>query len=151
MDLKFTPKQQAFRAEVRSWMEQHVPKQRLKSYDTKEGFEEHRAWERVLNSGRFGMVTWPEALGGRGADLIEWLIFEEEYYRAGAPRPGEPEWYLPPRPDLDGIWHSGTEGAFPAAHGGGRRYLGPGLVRAGGPVRIWPRSAPRRSATAITM
>lgn len=85
MDLKFTPKQQAFRAEVRSWMEQHVPKQRLKSYDTQEGFEEHRAWERVLNSGRFGMVTWPEALGGRGADLIEWLIFEEEYYRAGAP------------------------------------------------------------------
>lgn len=85
MDLQYTPRQKAFRAEVRAWMETHVPKQRLKSYDTAEGFEEHREWERVLNSGRFGMVTWPEALGGRGADLIEWLIFEEEYYRAGAP------------------------------------------------------------------
>jgi hypothetical protein len=31
------------------------------------------------------MVTWPEELGGRGCDLIEWLIFEEEYWRAGAP------------------------------------------------------------------
>lgn len=31
------------------------------------------------------MVTWPEVYGGRGCDLIEWLIFEEEYYRSGAP------------------------------------------------------------------
>ena len=31
------------------------------------------------------MVTWPEEYGGRGLDLIEWLIFEEEYYRADAP------------------------------------------------------------------
>ena len=31
------------------------------------------------------MVAWPEAFGGRGCDLIQWLIFEEEYYRAGAP------------------------------------------------------------------
>jgi alkylation response protein AidB-like acyl-CoA dehydrogenase len=32
------------------------------------------------------MVPWPEEYGGRGADLLEWLIFEEEYYRAGAPK-----------------------------------------------------------------
>jgi alkylation response protein AidB-like acyl-CoA dehydrogenase len=31
------------------------------------------------------MVTWPEAYGGRGLDLIQWLIFEEEYFRANAP------------------------------------------------------------------
>jgi hypothetical protein len=31
------------------------------------------------------MVTWPEAYGGRGLDLIQWLIFEEEYWNAGAP------------------------------------------------------------------
>src|SRR5690606_37436166 len=34
---------------------------------------------------RYSMVMWPEHLGGRGCDLIEWLIFEEEYYGAGAP------------------------------------------------------------------
>ncbi|HEX7857728.1 MAG TPA: acyl-CoA dehydrogenase family protein, partial [Sphingobium sp.] len=50
-----------------------------------EGFEAHRDWERKLNEGRWGMVTWPEELGGRGLDLIRWLIFEEEYYRANAP------------------------------------------------------------------
>ena len=32
------------------------------------------------------MVSWPEAYGGRDASLWEWLIFEEEYYRAGAPQ-----------------------------------------------------------------
>jgi alkylation response protein AidB-like acyl-CoA dehydrogenase len=31
------------------------------------------------------MVTWPEGYGGRNLDLIRWLTFEEEYYRAGAP------------------------------------------------------------------
>jgi acyl-CoA dehydrogenase len=32
------------------------------------------------------MVPWPVEYGGRGANLLEWLVFEEEYYRAGAPR-----------------------------------------------------------------
>lgn len=86
MDLKYTAEQQAFRAEVRAWMAANVPATPLKSFDADaEGFEAHRAWERVLNAGRWGMVTWPEAYGGRGLDLIRWLIFEEEYYRAGAP------------------------------------------------------------------
>ena len=49
------------------------------------GFEAHREWERTLKSGDWGMVTWPREFGGRGLDLIEWLIFEEEYYRAGVP------------------------------------------------------------------
>ncbi len=31
-------------------------------------------------------MSWPEAYGGREASLWEWLIFEEEYYRAGAPQ-----------------------------------------------------------------
>ncbi len=34
---------------------------------------------------RWSVVSWPEEYGGRGAGLFEWLIFEEEYYRAGAP------------------------------------------------------------------
>ena len=85
MDLAYTDQQKAFRAEVRAWLEANVPKTPLQSFDTEEGFKQHREWEAKLNSGRWGMVTWPEALGGRGCDLIEWLIFEEEYWRAGAP------------------------------------------------------------------
>jgi alkylation response protein AidB-like acyl-CoA dehydrogenase len=34
---------------------------------------------------RWSVVSWPEEFGGRSAGLIEWLVFEEEYYRAGAP------------------------------------------------------------------
>lgn len=83
--LRYSPKQQALRAEIRQWLEQHVPQSALPSYDTAEGFEAHREWERTLHSGRWSMVTWPEQYGGRGLDLIEWLIFEEEYYRADAP------------------------------------------------------------------
>jgi len=85
MNLGYSDSQQAFREEVRDWLQAHVPAQALPSFDTAEGFEAHRAWERTLAEGNWGMVTWPEAYGGRGCDLIEWLIFEEEYYRAGAP------------------------------------------------------------------
>ena len=86
MNLTYSPEQQAFRAEVRAWMEANVPAAPLPSFDlTREGFEAYRDWERKLNAGRWGMVTWPEELGGRGLDLIHWLIFEEEYFRAGAP------------------------------------------------------------------
>ncbi|MBS7662092.1 acyl-CoA dehydrogenase family protein [Pseudomonas lalucatii] len=85
MDLHYTERQQAFRAEVRAWLAANVPSAPLPSFDTEAGFAAHRVWEATLNQGRWGMVTWPSELGGRGCDLIEWLIFEEEYYRAGAP------------------------------------------------------------------
>lgn len=85
MDIRFTPAQQQFRAEVRAWMEAHVPKEPLVTLECREGYDQHVAWERTLASGNWGMVTWPEKFGGRGLDLIEWLIFEEEYFRAGAP------------------------------------------------------------------
>ena len=85
MDLTYTPEQEAFRAEVRDWLASNVPSQPLASFDTEAGFAAHRDWERTLAAGNWGMVTWPEAFGGRACDLIQWLIFEEEYYRAGAP------------------------------------------------------------------
>ncbi len=85
MNLTYTEKQQAFRAEVRDWLAANVPREPLASFDTEAGFAQHRDWERTLHSGRWNAVTWPEAMGGRGCDLIEWLIFEEEYWRAGAP------------------------------------------------------------------
>ncbi|PSL08832.1 alkylation response protein AidB-like acyl-CoA dehydrogenase, partial [Marinobacterium halophilum] len=85
MDLNYTPRQQAFREEVRSWLKANLPTEKLASYDSREGFEQHREWERKLFEARLSMVMWPEELGGRGCDLTEWLIFEEEYYGADAP------------------------------------------------------------------
>lgn len=85
MELIYTPQQQDFRMEIRDWLREHVPATKLASFDTAEGFAAHREWEKTLAKGNWGMVTWPKEFGGRGCDLIEWLIFEEEYYRAGAP------------------------------------------------------------------
>jgi alkylation response protein AidB-like acyl-CoA dehydrogenase len=85
MDLTFTPEEESFRSEARSWLAANVPREPLPSLDTAEGFEKHREWEHELNAAGWAMVPWPVEFGGRGANLIEWLIFEEEYYRAGAP------------------------------------------------------------------
>ena len=85
IDLTYSVAEAALRAEARAWLHANVPKAPLPSFDTVEGFEAHRAWERRLNEGCWGMVTWPKEYGGRGLNLIEWLVFEEEYYRANAP------------------------------------------------------------------
>jgi alkylation response protein AidB-like acyl-CoA dehydrogenase len=75
----------AFRAEVRDWLAGHVPAAPLPSLDTSSGFEAHRSWERSLAAARLAVLTWPFEYGGRDATLAEWLVFEEEYYAAGAP------------------------------------------------------------------
>jgi alkylation response protein AidB-like acyl-CoA dehydrogenase len=85
MDLSFTPAEEAFRLEARSFLEANVPKEALPSGDTREGFFRHLEWERKLFDARWAVVAWPEKYGGRGATLMQWLIFEEEYWRAGAP------------------------------------------------------------------
>jgi alkylation response protein AidB-like acyl-CoA dehydrogenase len=85
MDLDFTAAENAFRKECRDWLEANVPKDPLPSGDTKEGFARHLEWERALFDAGWAAVSWPRQYGGREASLFEWLIFEEEYYRAGAP------------------------------------------------------------------
>lgn len=86
MELLDSPSEAAFRTEVRAWLADHVPTDPLPSGDTKQGFAAHLDWERTLFDARYAVVSWPEVYGGRDATLWEWLIFEEEYYRAGAPQ-----------------------------------------------------------------
>jgi alkylation response protein AidB-like acyl-CoA dehydrogenase len=86
VDLTFTEQEDAFRAEARAWLEANVPRPALPSGDTREGFARHLEWERQLFDDRWAVVSWPAGYGGREASLMEWLIFEEEYYRAGAPQ-----------------------------------------------------------------
>ncbi|MEE1815960.1 acyl-CoA dehydrogenase family protein [Streptomyces sp. SP18ES09] len=85
MDLDFSAADDAFRAEARTWLAAHVPDSPLPSLETEEGFAAHRLWERTLSDARWSVVSWPEEYGGRGASLLRWLVFEEEYYAAGAP------------------------------------------------------------------
>ena len=85
MDLRWSESEEAFRAEARGWLEANVPRG-LPSGDTGAGFAAHLGWERELHAARWGVVSWPREYGGREATLWEWLIFEEEYYRAGAPQ-----------------------------------------------------------------
>jgi alkylation response protein AidB-like acyl-CoA dehydrogenase len=85
MDLRFTAEQEAFRDDVRTWLGSNVPRPSLPSMDTADGFELHRKWEHTLSDGGWGVVSWPKEYGGRGLSILEWLIFEEEYYRADAP------------------------------------------------------------------
>jgi alkylation response protein AidB-like acyl-CoA dehydrogenase len=85
VDLRFTESEEAFRAEAREWLSANVPHD-LPSGDTREGFALHLDWERKLFDDRWAVVSWPREYGGREASLIEWLIFEEEYYRAGGPQ-----------------------------------------------------------------
>jgi len=86
MDLTWSEDEDRFRAECRAWLETNVPASPLLSGDTRDGFAAHLKWERTLFDARYAVVSWPEAYGGRDASLWEWLIFEEEYYRAGAPQ-----------------------------------------------------------------
>ncbi|MGW7414259.1 acyl-CoA dehydrogenase family protein [Streptomyces sp. NPDC054863] len=85
MDLDFSAEQDAFRTEAREWLAAHVPAAPLPSLETGEGFAAHREWEARLAADRWSVVSWPEEYGGRGADIFRWLIFEEEYFAAGAP------------------------------------------------------------------
>jgi alkylation response protein AidB-like acyl-CoA dehydrogenase len=85
MDLDLTPDETAFRDEARAWLAAHVPDAPLPSMDTPAGFRAHQEWEATLAEARWSVVSWPEEYHGRDASLVEWVIFEEEYYRAGAP------------------------------------------------------------------
>ena len=85
MNLDFDEVDIAFRDEAREWLRAHVPSTPLPSMDTASGFAAHKEWEAVLAAHRWSVVSWPEAFHGRNASLLQWVIFEEEYYRSGAP------------------------------------------------------------------
>jgi alkylation response protein AidB-like acyl-CoA dehydrogenase len=85
VDLTLSPADEAFRAEARAWLRAHVPSEPLPSLETEDGFAAHRAWEAELAADGWSVVNWPREYGGRDASLVQWLLFEEEYYAAGAP------------------------------------------------------------------
>jgi alkylation response protein AidB-like acyl-CoA dehydrogenase len=85
MDLHFDEDTDTFRAEVRQFLADHTDDFPSESYDTAEGFEQHRRWDKILFDAGLSVITWPVEYGGRDASLLQWVVYEEEYFRAGAP------------------------------------------------------------------
>ncbi|MDF1478483.1 acyl-CoA dehydrogenase family protein [Leifsonia sp. H3M29-4] len=91
MDLTFSEADEAFRAEVRDWLESNLVGEfaelrgRGGSGREHEAFDERLAWNRHLAANGWSCVGWPTEYGGRGLDLLQQVIFHEEYARADAP------------------------------------------------------------------
>ncbi|WP_059016631.1 acyl-CoA dehydrogenase family protein [Mycobacterium sp. M26] len=85
MDLNYDDATREFREEVRDFLAANKASFPTKSYDTAEGFEQHRVWDRVLFDAGLSVIAWPKKYGGRDASLLQWVVYEEEYFRAGAP------------------------------------------------------------------
>jgi alkylation response protein AidB-like acyl-CoA dehydrogenase len=92
MDFHFTPQEEAFRQELRSWLEANLPvdydpEKFAWELDPEARFRFHLAWHRRMHAGGWVGVHWPKEYGGRGATLVEQLIFHEELQRVRAPHP----------------------------------------------------------------
>jgi alkylation response protein AidB-like acyl-CoA dehydrogenase len=85
MNLDFDDETCELQMEVREFLAAHRADFPTKSYDTADGFEQHRRWDKALFDAGLSVITWPRKYGGRDASLLQWVVFEEEYFRAGAP------------------------------------------------------------------
>src|SRR5881398_1557379 len=84
VDLTLSPQEQAFRDELRAWLEENHPGSEPEGDEA--AFEFRKEWQRELADARYAGLSWPEEYGGRGATLIEQAIFNEEMVRAKAPQ-----------------------------------------------------------------
>ena len=90
MDFPLSPEEKRFREEIRTWLEANLPRgwgtaafRPPETMEAKIAFA--KQWQRKLNDGGWAGLAWPKAYGGRGATLVERLIFSEEYAAARAP------------------------------------------------------------------
>ncbi len=125
--------QEAFRAEARGLARgRTLPAPgTLASLDTAEGFEAAPGLGAGACSTTAGRSSrWPEEYGGRDVGIFEWLIFEEEYYRAQAPTRVSQNGIFLLAPTLFEFGTRGAAGPVPAARWPRARDLVPGLVGA---------------------
>ena len=92
MKIGFTEKEESFRTEIRTWLQQqkssgpfaHLRNQQFNKHFS-EGIEERIKWEKHLAAEKLNVMAWPKQYGGRDASLAEQVIWTEEYERAGMP------------------------------------------------------------------
>ncbi len=92
MDFEWAPEHDAFRREFRGWLAANLrPELCLddaaddRVAADRETFERRCAWQKTMHAAGWVGITWPKEHGGRGAGLIERIIWEEEYAAARAP------------------------------------------------------------------
>jgi len=87
MDLNLTADELKFRDELRAWLKANAPKDwnEFREESMEKRFEYLRRWQRKLFEGGWAGISWPKAYGGRGASLMEQVIFWQEMALADAP------------------------------------------------------------------
>src|SRR5215208_2592329 len=88
MDLTYPPEAEAFRKEIRTWLEENLPEGWSDEGFTLTGEDRRRfseAGPEKLYKGGWSCATCPEEYGGKGLSLMESLVLNEEFARAGAP------------------------------------------------------------------
>src|SRR5271163_513103 len=90
MDLNFSPEEEAFRQQLRSWLEANLPRNKplspRDSDDEKSWLENAKAWQRRLYEGGYVALSWPKEYGGQALDPVRQSIANEELVRARAPQ-----------------------------------------------------------------
>ncbi|MGB5697338.1 MAG: acyl-CoA dehydrogenase family protein [Polyangiales bacterium] len=87
MNLTFTEEEEAFRREVRAWIEESMPEEIHRKAQGAGGFtpEESTRWHKILYAKGWIAPHWPKELGGTGWDAAKRFIFSEEMELSGAP------------------------------------------------------------------
>ena len=91
MDFSYPAEVEQFRKELRTWLWANLTDE-VKAADRNRGrdpgaFDTLRAWDATVADAGWGAVSWPEDFGGRGATVLEQLVYAEETTRARAPMP----------------------------------------------------------------
>ena len=87
MDLNLTSEETQFRDELRAWLGTHVPRnwEHRRDESVQAHFAFLTAWQRTLYEGGWAGISWPREYGGRGASLMQQVIFWQEMASASAP------------------------------------------------------------------
>ena len=131
MDLDFDDATLAFQAEVRDFLAANRESFPTKSYDTAEGFEQHRRWDKVLFDAGLSVITWPEKYGGRDATPAAVGGLRGGVLPRRRAGPGQRQRHFDARADAVRPRHRGTAGPGAAEDGQRRGDLGAGVVGAG--------------------
>ena len=134
MDFNFSPEDEAFRKELRTWLDANLPTGHRKTdfsiefFADEEGenWDKRVAWHRKMHAAGWVAIQYPNEYGGRGASLTQQQIYNDELARAGAPSlvnaqgiglvgPTLMHWgtdeqrrrYLPPMLSAEEIWCQG--------------------------------------------